>query len=365
MPLTSTQNSAEKMRGKKRTAAIIGLLMGTATLYVLFRGTDWAALGAALRSVHPGWIAAAFVAKFGALFMKTYRFKFIVGTAAHARFRWLLSATSLGILAHATLPVRPGNIVRAFVLGRLAKIPFPKCFALVLVDNTADMAAVATIMAVGISAIPAAQEIVLPATMFDTASPITFSAYAIRPAAWAAGGAVLGLLCSLVFAYFQEQRVTAFIDRIGKKYAPRYGPKVGEVIQYFAEGLHIFRSGKEVARAMAITAVTWSINLFMHACIWNAFDLPWNWATPLIVQALILASMALPGAPAFVGAYHIAVAVAVLIAAPNADVSTAKAAAIMNHIVYFLPIFICGAVSLYVEHIRPSELNLDATAVTE
>ena len=353
------------MRGKKRNAAIIGLLVGAATLYVLFRGTDWAELGVALRSAHPGWIAAAFAAKFGALFMKTYRFRFIVGTAAHARFRWLLSATSLGILAHATLPVRPGNIVRAFVLGRLAKIPFPKCFALVLVDNTADMVAVATIMAVGISAIPATQEIVLPAAMFDTESPIAFSALAIQPAAWAAAGAVIWLFGSLVFAYFQERRVTAFIERVSAKYAPRFGPMVGEVIQYFAEGLHIFRSVKEVSRAAAITAVTWSINLFMHVCIWNAFDLPWSWATPLIVQALILASMALPGAPAFVGAYHIAVAVAVLIAAPDADVSTAKAAAIMNHIVYFLPIFICGAVSLYVEHIRPSEINLDASAVTE
>ncbi len=354
-----------KMRGKKRSAAIIGLAVGAVMLYVMFRGTDWAALGDALRQVHPGWIAAAFVAKFGALLMKTYRFRFIVRTAAQARFRWLLSATSLGILAHATLPVRPGNIVRAFVLGRLAKVPFPKCFALVLVDNTADMVAVAVIMAAGVSAIPAAQEIVLPAAMFDTGSAITFSGTAIRPVAWAAIGSVTGLFCALAFTYFQEQRVSAFVERRMARYTTRFGPKIGEIIQYFGEGLHIFRSVPEIARAMLLTGVTWSINFAMHICVWNAFDLPWSWTTPIIVQALILASMALPGAPAFVGAYHIAVAVAVLIAAPNADVSTAKAAAIVDHIVYFLPIFICGAVSLYVEHIRPGEINLDATAVTE
>jgi len=353
------------MRRKKRTATIIGLAVGALTLYVLFRGTDWAALGNALQRVHPGWIAAAFAAKFGALLMKTYRFRFIVGTAARARFRWLLSATSLGILAHATLPVRPGNIVRAFVLGRLAKVPFPKCFALVLVDNMADMVGVATIMAIGFAAIPTAQEIVLPAAMFDTETSITFSARAIQPAAWAAAGAVMGLFCALAFAYFQEQRMKQFIARIIERYAPRFGPKIGEIIQYFAEGLQIFRSPGEVARVLVLTVVTWSINLGMHLCVWMAFGLPFTWSTPLIVQALILASMALPGAPAFVGAYHIAVAVAVLIAAPQADVSTAKAAAIVNHIVYFLPIFICGAVSLYVEHIRPGEINLDASAVTE
>ncbi len=353
------------MRGKKRSAAIIGLAVGAIMLYIMFRGTDWSALGDALRRVHPGWIAAAFAAKFGALLMKTYRFRFIVRTAAEARFRWLLSATSLGILAHATLPVRPGNIVRAFVLGRLAKIPFPKCFALVLVDNTADMVAVAVIMAAGISAIPASQEIVLPAAMFDTESAITFSAMAIRPAAWAATGGVIGLFSALVFTYFQQQRVTAYLERRLEHYAPKFGPKIGEIIDHFRDGLHIFRSVREIARAMLITMATWSFNLMMHVSVWNAFDLPWNWTTPLIAQALILASMALPGAPAFVGAYHIAVAVAVLIAAPNADVPTAKAAAILNHIVYFLPIFICGAVSLYVEHIRPGEINLDATAVTE
>jgi len=322
------------------------------------------ALGDALWQVHPGWIVAAFAAKFGALLMKTYRFRFIVRTAAQARFRWLLSATSLGILAHAILPVRPGNIVRAFVMGRLARIPFPKSFALVLVDNMSDMFGVAIIMAIGIAAIPTAQHIVLPAAMFDTESAVTFSAYAVQPAAWASMGSVIGIVIALTLAYFQEQRVTAFMKRMVARFAPRFGPRIGEIIQYFAEGLQIFRSPWEVARVMALTAVTWSINLSMHVCIWMAFDLPWSWSTPLIVQALILASMALPGAPAFVGAYHIAVAVAVLIAAPDADVSTAKAAAIVNHIVYFMPIFICGTVSLYVEHIRPSEINLDSTAVT-
>jgi glycosyltransferase 2 family protein len=363
--MTEPNQAHKKHHTRRHTVTLLGILVGVIALYFLFRETDWRAVGYAMTHVNPLWILLAMSCKFSGVMLKTYRFKFIVRTAAKAQFRWLLSSTVLGILAHAVLPIRPGNIVRAFVLGRLANVPFLKCFAMVLVDNLSDMLAVATVTAIGLALIPAAREIVLPPDVFDTKDAVEISASMIRPAAWFPAIIVLGLLTGLAIAYFQEPRVRRFIEARIAKYAPNASARASTMIEYFADGLHIFRSPFELTRAAVLTAATWGITMMMHICIWQAFGFDWDWRTPLIAQALIFTAMALPGSPAFIGPWHIAVALAVFITTPDADVSAAKAAAILNHLTFFVPVFAAGIMSLWIEHIRPADIAFDTDLLTE
>lgn len=343
---------------KRKAQIAIGLAIGVTLVWLLFRGTDWAAVGEAIRSAHGAWLVLAFLGVLVSFVTRILRWGYIVRTAKPVSFRSMFSATQIGFLANFTLPGRAGEVIRALVLARLERLPFSKCFAFVALDRLTDLIGLIVVLIISVlafhpdPAIHMADETALPEWASTLLQP-----GAIRAAALSAAIVLVGLAGGLVLLYVNQRLVLRILDRGIGAASTRLAERVHGLLQQFAEGLHIFRSGLDMAKSVFFSLVTWSMFAVTYGSTLRAFEITLPWYGPFIVLSFVAVAISLPGAPAFVGQFHAAIVAAVLLLQPTADLDVARAAAIIAHLINVVPVTAVGLYCLYTEKLGLLELR--------
>lgn len=373
---------------KRVLQGVTGLLVGLFFVWVLFRGTDWAEVGRALRSAHAGWLAASVVVVLLSFLTRVQRWTYIVRTAGPVSFYDSLSATQIGFLANFTLPGRVGEPIRAAVLARRAKIPLMKCMAFVALDRVTDLFGLVFVMLVAGLGYRPAERIVPPQGMVvpDWAQGLLEPAV-IRSTAAAVTLGLSGVVASFVLLYVSQAwtlrlaeqllgvfngaltataafplRITAALLRpfseAGQERVDRLAVRVAKAdfaaagvnfLRHFAEGMHIFRSWRDMAKSIAWSIVTWQLAAIFYFCVIQAFGLGWPWYTAYVVTSTLSIAIALPGAPGFIGQFHFGIVAGLILCHSGVDYNAAKAAGIAAHLINVVCVAVVGLYFLYRE----------------
>jgi len=129
------------------------------------------------------------------------------------------------------------------------------------------------------------------------------------------------------------------------------------MINHFVDGLLVFRSPIEMARSIGWSFVTWGLNLAGFAVALSAFGVEYPWYTPFVAQAILAIAIVAPSTPGFVGPFHIALVLALVTTVPGIDVNTAKAFAIVAHLLQFPGVLAFGFWSLARDNMNLFELQ--------
>ncbi len=381
---------------KKYPQAALGLALGLFLIWWLFRDMDWPGVVHALRNAHPLWLLAATGFMFLTFVARVQRWSYIVRTAKPVPFRTLFSATQIGFLATFTLPLRAGEFIRAYVLARLAKLPFSQCFAFVALDRVTDIAGLIAVMIVSLLTLHPGGDIILPKQILANPIPANF----IQTGAIAAGIALALVVGSLVLLYLNRELalkvadqathlgtrvLTGMVHPFSKGLTRRaetillaIEKRVHVMLDSFADGLHVFRSAPDMAKSIAFSLLTWFFAVLFLDCTLNAFGVERPWYTSCIMQAAIAAAVSVPGPPGFIGLYHTAVLVALgAVGAVNAKTgyAVAGAVALVMHLLNLVPVVVVGLICLKVENLGllslrrasedAAEVNADVETVEE
>ncbi|NIA14364.1 MAG: flippase-like domain-containing protein, partial [Nitrospiraceae bacterium] len=316
---------------KKKIQVLAGILLGVFLLWVVFRQTDWREVWQAIRSVHRGWFAATVGLVILSFFTRVQRWSYIVRTAKPISFRQMFSATQIGFLANFTLPMRVGELVRALVLSRLAKLPFSRCFAMVALDRITDLIGLMAVMLVAAVAYSPTETITLPEATMGV--EVTVSPATIRVGQL---GMVAMLLCgvaTLVVLYVKQALVLRIADRVAGTVSKRLAERTHQFLQDFADGLHIFRSVSDMSKSLFFTFVTWGCFVLILQTSLLMFGVHGPWYTVFVIQVLLAIAISVPSTPSFAGPFHLAIVVSLMMLIPETDDSVAKAIAIVAHLI--------------------------------
>jgi hypothetical protein len=346
---------------KKKLQIAAGISLGVFLVWFVFRGTDWGKVYQAVRGAGWGWLALCEILCLLSFVTRVQRWGYIVRTAKPVSFRHMFSATQIGFMANFVLPGRVGEVIRALVLSRLTWLPFSRCFAFVVLDRVTDLFGLMAVLLVSVAAFHPQSAIILPAEIY--ASPIP--AGVIRTAAEMTGLAIVLLVGFFVLLYLNQRLVLRISNACLRVISPRLAAKTGEMLQHFADGLHVFRSAGDMAKSIGFSLVTWSTFILVYAALFEAFDLDWPWYAPFVCNSLLAVVISLPGAPGFVGQFHIAIVGGLLIVMPNVDLDVAKAVAIVAHIINLVPVVLVGVYCLYREKFGLLELQHQSETVQE
>lgn len=344
----------------KRQAQIwIGLALAAVLLWFMFRGTDWAEVWASARAAHPGWLFVSFSFAVLSFFTRVQRWTYIVRSVKPVPYRALFSATQIGFLANFTLPGRVGEAIRAYVLGRLGGMPFTQCFAFVALDRVTDLVGLLVMMGIAVAAFRPQGDIALPMELLETPLP----AGVIRTGAYATMLLLTAVVASFAVLYFGQGHVLRAMRRVlgGGAIATRI---IG-LVAHFADGLHIFRRGADLLRALAWSLVTWSIGAASYHALILAFGHTPPWYAAFVVISLLSIVISMPGAPGFVGQFHFAIMVSVLVVMPDVPLNTARAMAIVCHLLNFIPIAVVGFYCVYRENFGLLQLRREGARLEE
>jgi glycosyltransferase 2 family protein len=344
----------------KRTIQItVGLAVGLLLLYFLFRGVDWEEFGNALRGIDIKWLFLIQIPLWLSFFTRILRWRYIVRATADASFRHMFSATQIAFLANFTLPARAGELIRPYALGRLAKIPFSKCLALSSLDRVTDLFGLLAVMIVaGFAFTP--RDVQIPAELLG--QPYTITANMLRTTAIMTLIVPIVILSGLVLLYVNKPFVLGISNAILGRVSKRFAAFVQELLESFAEGLHVFRSPSDMTKSLAWSLVTWALFTSSTACLLEAFNLDWPWYTPFVLQTTLAVAIALPGAPGFIGQFQAGVLAGLMMTVPEMRYADALALGLVAHVVNVIPVAITGVFCLAWENMGLLELQRGSEA---
>lgn len=344
---------------KRVIQPLIGLLLGAFLIWLLFRNTDWAEVGAAIRNVHVGWLLAAQIPLWLTFPTRVQRWTYIVRAVEPVSYRSLFSATQIGFLANFTLPGRIGEVIRAVVLSRLTPIPFSRAFALVALDRVTDLFGLMAILIVSVLAFRPDADVVIPRETFGF--EIVFRQEDYFLGAQLAGVGLVGIVGAFVLLYTKRALFLRISDAVLGLVSKRFAAIAHRLISQFAEGFEVFRMPSDMAKSIGLSLVTWGLALLSLAAMLNAFRIDYPWYTPFVMQAMIAVFISAPGAPGFVGQYHAPIVLALVMLIPGTNLGAAKAVAIIVHLIQLPPIALTGAYCLMREQLAFGELRREGT----
>jgi glycosyltransferase 2 family protein len=311
-----------------RFAISIGLAV---VLFALFlRNLDFAAVGAALRNAHVGWLVAAAVAGLVATPpIRSWRWGHLLKGYRASAFN-LNSATAIGFAASTLLPARAGEVVRPVALSRSAALPLAPCLVSIALERLIDL--LTTIALFVVFALGWA-----PQTLTgDEASRFAL----LRRSAFLLGaGTVAGVALLTLFAARPNlaRRLAAPVLRL---FPTRFSARLSSILDSLLSGLAALRTARDAGIVAVLSALLWLVICLQIWATLKAFDLDLPYPVSFFVLTWAVLGLAIP-TPGGVGGYHTAVAYALagFYAVPK---DTAAAFALASHAVSFVPITLLG-----------------------
>jgi len=346
---------------KRKLNVVVGLLIGAFLVWLLFRDTNWGEVWAATRRANMGWLSLATLLIVLTFFVRVQRWTYIVRTAKPVSYRHMFSATQIGFLGNFLLPARLGEFIRAGVLTRLTRIPFSKSFAMVALDRVLDLFGLITIVAITLLVFTPQDHVIPKETL---GWEIRFSANQVQWGEFLAGVMLVVAVSGFALLYVMQERILKLSDRILGMVSRKLADKAHQFLEHFVEGLHIFRSGSDMLKSISFSLLTWAVCVLVFVCMLEAFDIQYPWYTAFVVELFLAIAISVPGPPGFIGQFQAPIIIG-LVTLTNADDATAKAFAIVAHILNMIPVAIVGFICIYMERFSVTELQAETLRAQE
>lgn len=361
-----TMRETATQRSMKRYIQLsITTVIGIAVVYYFYQGSDWSAIMASMRHANPVWLLVTLAFVLGSFFTRVQRWSYIVRVAKPVRFRHMFSATQVGFMVNFTLPGRLGEIVRAVLLSRLAKLPFPKTVAMVAVDRITDLVGLIVVMGIAIIGYPIRSDISIPANTVKNPNPIILPQTLIQKGELSAGVFLVALVAVLVALYLKQGLVIRWVGAIVGVFSKKFAHKAQDIVQHFAEGLHIFRNAGDLTKSLLWSLATWGCFVGGLLSMMQAFNLAWPWYAPFVCQTLLAICMAIPVVPGLLGQFHLPIIIGIVTTIPKTPLSEAQALAWGAYFLNIVPIALSGIICLYLENVGLFELRREVKLVED
>ncbi len=339
---------------KKAISWIGGPLLAVLLLWLVFRDTSWADLSSQVRRASvPGLVGAGALGVVH-LLLRSFRWRTLLSAArGPISFRERFSAVSIGYMA-SLLPGRVGEVLRPLLLSRRTDVAFGTALATVGVERIVlDLMAVLLLGGLGL---------VLPSSW--TGLGIGEESEALIALRSSGGVVLVALLLALGILVIVARRrtwVEGVVERVAGTSANRVMRAVGRAVSSLLPGLDAFKSPASLVSLLLQTALIWgviaySVQLGIES---SGVDLPP--AACLLILPLIAAAIALP-TPGGAGTYH-GVMLWGLVGLFGADKTAAASAAVLTHLVTWIPPLAIGGTFALTGGLARHDLGIETPPV--
>jgi uncharacterized protein (TIRG00374 family) len=331
---------------------LVGLAISAVTLWFALRGVSFAALGRDIARANLAVLLIPSVPAYLAmLYVRALRWRHLTLAVAPVERGAVFRATAVGFMVNNVFPLRIGEVVRAWYLGREAGVSSAAIFATIIVEHLIDAAVVLSLAVLVLGSRGAAAtgldlRAVLPPLAALVAVPLVF----------------------IVALRVAPERTVALGTRLSGPLLPqRWNRRLEQLLHQFAEGMGGLRGRHSIMWVTIHTATLWlviSIVPFVAALLAMEIDLgaPIHTVTASFNLLIWVAvAVALPSAPGFFGPYHAACWVALQpLGVPK---EAAVALGTLCHVVFWLTVTITGLAVLGFRRTRLGE-TLEASGAS-
>lgn len=292
---------------------LTGFALSIVCGYFAVRGVEWNIVWGVFSNMQ--WLA--FIPAIACLvllfLLRAYRWQRFVEPVQSLPFHPFFSATLIGFMANDLLPLRVGELVRAYALAHLTSVRISTALATALLERVWDTIVIAVLLLV-------------------TLSGFSLPAWLARANLLFLGGCVVVLIGGWLLVHRGERSFSWLPLRLAT------------VAGHFISGFTALRSLSLVIKVSVLSLLVW---LTLVAFYWVllrgcGFTLPLQAA--LMVTVLTVFAAAVPAAPAYVGTFQYATVLALaFFAVPKEE---ALGFSIIAWLAQVLPVTIAGLIAL-------------------
>jgi uncharacterized protein (TIRG00374 family) len=306
----------------------IGLLISLAALLLAFRGLHWAEVSSALRHANYLLLLPAAIATFLGLYFRAIRWRVLFHPRTHLRVGNLLGTMNIGYSVNNLLPLRVGELVRAYLIGEAERVSAVHALSTIVVERVLDVLMVVLMLIV-----------LLPF--------IDMPAWAATPAL-VAGIVFLVLAVLLATLSLARRWALNVVDGLARLLPERYRARLRDGAEAVMEGFGVLSNPAVLARTVGWSFVSWFFSVLTMFIVLRAFDLGVGLDAALFVVATTSLAMLVPASPGYIGTFELVI----IKGLENVfDVSKGAAAsyALVQHAFLYLAPMIVAAIYLWRE----------------
>jgi len=288
--------------------------------------------------------------------LRVLRWRVFLLPIGRVPYRHIASATLIGFMSTCVLPLRPGEVIRPYVLHKRSGIRFGYAAGTAMgLERVFDLIGACFLLILALA--------LLKARGVDGDGEMAALLDQLRQrSVWFAALAVVGLggLVALAFAPTFMLRVAGFFLRLLPQ---RWQAALMGFAESVTHSMQFLRAPGRVLTALVLSLALWFCYPLSTLYLARGFALGLPFVGVLLAQVLITAAVALPQAPGFVGVFSLAAMVGVqLFGVPRGDAGAFATALWAIHV---LPITVVGLAVLWWEGLSLKALQREATAEAE
>mgnify|MGYP005849207693 CR=1 FL=1 len=319
----------------------VGIAITAVTLWLALRGVDPQALLRDLARADLPLVLALSVPAYAAMiWLRALRWRYLTDAIAPLPTAPLFRATAVGFLANNVLPLRMGELVRAWALARDQRLGVAPVVGTIVLERVIDGLVV----------------IAMATAIFGARGSRTGDGLAVGVPLLA--GAVLPLAAVLLMR-FAPERAAGLAGFAARRLLPaRLGASLEGLVRRMAEGLGSIQGGRHLWWVALHSVLIWAVLgvvpfLAGFAALGIDLGSPGRaLAASYVVLTAVGVAVALPSAPGFFGPYHLAAREA--LARFGVDEGQALALGTLSHAVFWVS---TSAIGLWVLRSRSTRLE--------
>lgn len=326
---------------RKTAQVIIGLVISLFALGLAFRGADPVQLANALRKANYFYLVPALGLIWLGLVARALSWRVILGGAVP--FRRVYDVMNEGYLLNNLLPLRLGELGRAYLISRTTRLTASQALSSIVVERVIDLLMLVLLLAA-----------FLPL--------VTGLGVARRVAAGAAFLGVVGLLALLTLARNPDLVHRIARDRLARWRWPRLRAERWERrIMSFLDGLSVLRDGRRALQAALWSGLAWVCSGLAAWLLLLGFVPEARPTMGFFVLTTVGLGNAIPSAPASAGVFEAVIVLALGLFAVERNV--ALSFALVFHLVHIGLVTLLGSLALANEGETLSQLARSAQAL--
>jgi glycosyltransferase 2 family protein len=320
-----------------RLRFLVPFAISAALLYLVIRSLEGQAsqLRVALGSADWRWIAPAIALYFVGVWLRSARWGVLLPEHS-VRTPTLFRALVVGFTVNNLLPLRMGEVARAYLLARWCRIPYGATVASLLVERVLDGLTLAVLLLVALTLVPA-------------------PGYVLAAGVLAAAGFLTGAIV-LALAAWRASTVTALAEFVARFLPKRIGPVVMRLTASFARSLALVHDPVRLLRLLGLSVLAWCFELGLFFVLLLSFGLPASYPLALLVGSAANFATLVPSSPGYVGTFD---GVLISVLHDTAGIAAGEAAAydVVVHATLFLPVVVVGTLVLWRSHMSFDQIT--------
>jgi len=313
----------------------IGLLFSILGMLYAFRQFNWTEFIESLQGVKYRYLIGSMTLQLTAVWLRAVRWKWLLVPIKNVPVWTTFNATIIGYFGNSVLPVRMGEVLRAYIVANNSALSVAQVIGSLIVERMLDVLGVVIFALIFLFNF----EIIFIPKWFILIIVMTTV-----------------VLFGILFLISSEKIKWDFIKKRKKIFKSKIGSKIYISFKNIIKGLSVINHAPNKIGVYGFILVLWAMYYLSFIFVVKSVNLGLNWVDSGVLFIILSLAISIPAAPGYIGTYH-ATCVGALTTIYHIGLSESQAFAVLAHAMMFVPIVIVGAIFFLNNSMKFSKLK--------